>query len=374
MFKNTMNLLQEYERLGVPGFDLSVYYKGKEVLRDFRGVRDESGSALTGNEFYNLYSASKVITCVSALKLIQEGKLSLNDDLAEYIPAFKDMTVKRAGAIVKAEKKITIAHLFTMTAGLNYVVTSDAILEGIKETEGKCPTVEMMKYIAKSPLEFEPGENWQYSLCHDVLAAVVEVVSGERFGEYVRNNIFKPLGMLHSTFLLDDNDLEKLLEQYHYYNDRKYVNIGKKILNYKFGSLYESGGAGMISTVDDYKLFLEGVRTGKVISDEMRQLMQTDMLTSSQRPSCWVAQGYGYGLGVRVPKIGSLRTDYGWGGAAGAYCAIDEKNEISIFYAQHVVGSINSPLNSGLIEAVKLDLGLEADEQGVWRGDGSHLA
>ena len=145
MFKNTMNLLQEYERLGVPGFDLSVYYKGKEVLRDFRGVRDESGNVLTGNEFYNLYSASKVITCVSALKLIQEGKLSLNDDLAEYIPAFKDMTVKRAGAIVKAEKKITIAHLFTMTAGLNYVVTSDAILEGIKETEGKCPTVEMMK-------------------------------------------------------------------------------------------------------------------------------------------------------------------------------------------------------------------------------------
>lgn len=376
MFKNTKGLLNEYERFfKVPAFDLSVYYQGKEVYRDFRGVSDENGTPLNGKELYNMYSASKPITCAAALLLVQEGKIALNDDVASYLPAFKDVRIAKEGGLVKAGTPMKIEHLFTMTSGMSYTTSGAEVEEGIRDTEGKCATVAMMDYLAKIPLAFEPGESWRYSLCHDVLAAIVEVVSGKRFGLFVKERIFDPLGMKSSTFLLPAKELGKVCAQYRYFEDRGYVNVGKEIQDFKFGSEYESGGAGLVSTVEDYIQFLEGLRLGKILNAETRALMQKDMLTETQRPACWVAGGYGYGLGVRVPKAGlNLRTDYGWGGAAGAYVALDEKNEISISYAQHVLTSKNSGLNAGLIEAVKLDLGLDGDESAVWRGDGSHLA
>ena len=279
MFANTKGLLDKYERFfKVPAFDLSVYYQGKEVYRDFRGASDEQGTALNGKETYNLYSASKPVTCVAALLLLQEGKIALNDDVASYLPAFKDVKVAKAGALVKAEKPMKIVHLFTMTGGMSLTVKGAELEEGIRETEGKCPTVEMMNYLAKIPLAFEPGESWRYSLCHDVLAAIVEVVSGKRFGLFAKERIFDPLGMVDTTFLLPTEKVASVCAQYRYFEDKGYVNVGQAIQDFKFGSAYESGGAGLISSVDDYRKFLEGLRTGKILNAETRALMQKDML------------------------------------------------------------------------------------------------
>ena len=108
MFDYTKKLLDEFERIGIPGFDISVWQGGKEVFREMRGVSDENGTKMTGKEKYNIYSCSKVITCTAVMMLIEEGKLRLDDELALYIPAFSDMRVKQAGALVKAEKQITI--------------------------------------------------------------------------------------------------------------------------------------------------------------------------------------------------------------------------------------------------------------------------
>ena len=130
----------------------------------------------------------------------------------------------------------------------------------------------------------------------------------------------------------------------------------------------------MVSTVEDYIKFLEGVRTGKIIAEQTLALMQTDQLTEAQRVTYWGSRGYSYGLGVRVPLDGYPRTDFGWGGAAGAFCAIDMKNEITIFYAQHVLKSPNNNARKDIIEAVKLDLDLEAYEEDMCQGIGSHLA
>ena len=107
-----------------------------------------------------------------------------------------------------------------------------------------------MKYLAKDPLLFEPGERWEYSLCHDVLAAFVEVVSGERFEEYVRKNIFEPLSMNDSTFMLPESKLETLAQQYYYENNKPNA-FGRSIMGYKIGREYASGCAGGISTLDD---------------------------------------------------------------------------------------------------------------------------
>ncbi len=373
MFTNVKKYLDEFERLGIPGFDISVWHRGKEIFREMRGVSDENGTPMTGRERYNIYSCSKVITCTAAMLLIEEGKLRLEDEVALYLPVFSDMQVKHAGGLVKAEKHITIFHLFTMTAGLNYDCESDAIVKGRMETEGKAPTVEMMKYIAEMPLEFEPGKTWNYSLCHDVLAAVVEVVSGMRFGEFVKSRIFDPLGMTHSTFLLPEEELPSLIDQYRF-EENRFCNVGKEIQIYKLGSLYESGGAGAISTVDDYVRFLEGLRTHRLIGEEALAMMRKDCLSEEQRKDCWVPLGYGYGLGVRTPRAGFARTDFGWGGAAGAFLAIIPDCEISIYYAQHVLGSPNRDLRKDLAEAVKQDLGYAAFEESMRQGSGSTLA
>lgn len=231
----------------------------------------------------------------------------------------------------------------------------------------------MMKYIAQVPLDFEPGTTWQYSLCHDVLAAVVEVVSGKRFGEFVKERIFDPLGLKNTTFLLPEEEVPTLAAQY-IYEDGNYRNIGRHIVSYRLGSMYESGGAGAASTVDDYVRFLEGIRTGKLIKDETLALMCKDDLRDDQRATCWVAEGYGYGLGVRTPRAGlSKRTDFGWGGAAGAFASIDMGKGISLYYGQHVIHSIKN-LRKDIIEAVKLDLGYPAFEEDMWTNGANSLA
>ena len=201
MFEYTNRLLDYGVKLGIPASNVIINHKGKEVYNAYRGAFDENGSPLTENTLFNIYSCSKFITCFSAMKLFEEGKFSLEDDVAEYIGAFGDMKVIKNGNIVSAEKRIKIKHLFTMTSGLGYDTKSEYIKEGVKETDGECPTVEMMKYIAKAPLSFEPGERWQYSFSHDVIAALVEVISGKRFGEYVDELIFKPLCMNNSNYL-----------------------------------------------------------------------------------------------------------------------------------------------------------------------------
>ena len=374
MFNNLKKIIDKNNELKIPSMDFLVYQDGKEVFRYLGGAKDESKTTLDGSELYNIYSCSKPITVVSALKLLEQGKISLTDDVATYIPAFSDMTVKKNGGIYKAEKPITIFNLFTMTSGLNYDVQNEQIKRAKLDTDGRCPTLKTMDYIAKMPLEFEPGEKWLYSFSHDVLAGVVEAVSGKKFGEFVKENIFNVAGIKNMTFSLDEKDLPKVCAQYRH-NGQQFVNVGKNIINYKFGTEYESGGAGCVSTTFDYVLFLEALRKGKLISYDTINLLTKDWLNNEQKAYYgFTEHEYSYGLGVRVPNAKNLRTDFGWGGAAGAYGAIDLKNKISLFYAQHVLNTPNKDYRKDIIEAVKLDLGLPAFEESMFRGVGSYLA
>jgi CubicO group peptidase (beta-lactamase class C family) len=375
MFNNIKMLLDKAAELGIPARHVTVNVNGKEVCNFYQGVRDENGEAMRGDELYNIYSCSKFITCVAAMMLHEKGMFSLDDDVAEYIPAFGDMKVRKESGIFKAENRIKVKQLFNMTSGLSYNAESEEIARGRLETEGRCPTVEMMKYIAMMPLESEPGEVWRYSFSHDVIAALVEVISGVRFGEFVKKNIFDPCGMQSSTFMLPDSMVETLCAQYKFNTEtEQYMNVGKHIKRYKLGSEYESGGAGAISTVADYMRFLEAVRTRKLLSDESIKLMTSDHLTESQRQTFWGAADYSYGLGVRVPLAGGKRTDYGWGGAAGAFAAIDEKNGITLYYSQHVLTSPFAKIRKDYIEAAKRDLGFEAFVSDMWNSAGATLA
>jgi len=178
MFEQTKALCRHFLKLGVPGYDLAVYKDGKCILRHMEGYADvENKIEIKGNEKYHIYSCSKLITCVAAMQLWEKGLFSLDDKLSDYLPAFAEMTVKTEDGIRKAEKPILISDLFQMTAGMNYDLMTPELKEYYRDGENPCPTVETVNMFAKTPLDFEPGEGWQYSLCHDVIAALVEVWS-----------------------------------------------------------------------------------------------------------------------------------------------------------------------------------------------------
>jgi len=349
MFEKLTAKLDSFIEMGIPGYDCVVYHKGECVYRHQNGYSDRENKVdMNGKEIYNIYSCSKLITCTAALILYEKGMYKLDDKLSDYMNEFETMYVKTENGLEKAKNSITIKDLFCMTAGFSYNLNTPMIQKCKEETNGRCQTRELMKYLAKEPLHFHPGESWKYSLCHDVLAALVEVLSGKCFGEFVKENIFIPLKMNDSTFLLDDSELEKLCSQY----SGQDINLRAKSNDFKFGTEYESGGAGCISTVEDYIKFLEGLRTGKLLQSETIKLMSTNQLTEKQLEA-YILKDYGYGLGVRCRKDDDSITDFGWGGAAGAFLIIDLENEYTAFYVQHVLSSPIQPIRYELLPIIK---------------------
>ena len=358
MFEQTKALCQHFLKLGIPCFDLIVYKDGQCVLRHMGGYADpENKIPIRGNEKYHIYSCSKLITCAAAMQLWEKGMFSLDDNLSDYLPAFAQMTVKTEDGIRQAKNPIKIHHLFEMTAGFNYDLWTPVMQEYYADGTNPCPTVELINQLAKNPLDFEPGERWQYSLCHDVLAALVEVLSGEKFEDYVKRHIFDPLGMEHSDFLHPVEDWEGFARQYFY---RAKTGLFEPFWTneYRPGKAFASGGAGCVSTVEDYIKFLEAMRVGGVIlKKETVALMATDRLTEQQRQTYSYGTGsIGYGLGMRAPRQDPKHTEFGWGGAAGAFASVDPVNNVSFYYAQHVRSSPVRPLRQWLYNTIRADL------------------
>ena len=358
-----LDLLKQFESAGIPGLDCVVYQKGQCVFRYRAGYSDEARQKpVDGTERCNIYSCSKLITCTAVMQLVEKDIIRLDDAVYEYLPEFRRMKKIADGRLEEVKNTMTIRHLLTMTAGLTYRTATENLRRGQQETQGRMPTREAMKYLACDPLIFEPGTCWNYSLCHDVLAAVVEVASGERFGLYVKKNIFDRVGMDRSTFLLPENELPEIAAQYRFVPaDGKYHFCGPQIQNFKLGSEYESGGAGCISTVDDYIAFLENLRSGeRLLRRETIARMTVPQIAKAAEGSyhATARPQYSYGLGVRCPMPGGPALDYGWGGAAGAYLAIIPSAEVSFFYLQHVLSSPVQQVRKTLTEAVMKDLSL----------------
>ena len=350
MFEELTNILDGFLDDGIPGYDCIVLHKGNVLYRHMNGYSDkENKIPVNGKERYNLYSASKMITCTAALMLYEKGCFKLEDKLCDYMPEFKEMYFKADGDIKMCSKPITVENLFCMTAGFSYNLNSPMLKKAREETDNRCPTREVMKYLAQEPLLFEPGERWEYSLCHDVLAAFVETVSGMRFGEFVRKNIFEPLGMKNSTYNLDDSQIDTVSAQYTYNAESGIAEPRSKTIDYKLGYEYESGGAGCISTLEDYTLFLEALRKGELIKNETVKLMSSNRLKINQCKNYWL-KDRGYGLGVSCANSEFPNAPFGWGGAAGAYPLIDLKNELTFYYVQHVLNTNNELRNDKLYD------------------------
>lgn len=381
--KNFMHRLTEWV---IPGNSIVVYQKGKKVFEYSSGYADLANKIkMTGKEHLYIYSCSKPATVTAALQLYEQGEFLMSDPLYDFIPEFREMRVRDKGGIKRAKNPITIGQLFTMTAGLTYNMDTPCFKKARNLSGGKMDTLTVIRCLADEPLAFEPGTRWNYSLCHDVLAAVVEVISGKRFSQYVKENIFDPLDMKESGYHMTPEIKENMAQQYRFKTDAEtdivklqssrnrsghIVNVG--ISNdFMFGEEYESGGAGIITTVGDYAKFAAalankgmGLNNNRILSAGSVELMKLNHLNEEQLKGFDWPQllGYGYGLGVRTlmdkSASGSLGPvgEFGWAGAAGANLLMDTESNIAVFYAHHMLNPQEEYYQPRLRNAVYLSL------------------
>ncbi len=358
--------------IGVPGSDTVIYRNHEEIFRHqsgFDSLREHT--PIKSDLIYNLYSCTKISTVVAALQLLERGEILINDPVHVYFPEYKNLKVLKrlpdgTEQIVPCEKPMLIKHLFSMTSGLDYNLNRPAIERVKSETLGKCPTLDVIRALPEDPLIFTPGENYFYSLSHDVLGGIVELISGVSLGEYMHKNIFEPLGMSDTGFKLSEENYNRLATQYDYDPFGRYpVEISSFENNYRFGSEYESGGAGLYSTVDDYILLMDALANGgigknraKILSPHTVKLMQKTLLNPEQNEKfAWSYPGHVYGYGVRTmidpASAGSLIPvgTFGWDGAKMSVAFSDPVNKIAIFHAEHM-GGVHSILIPRLMNVI----------------------
>lgn len=363
------NLVKQYN---TPGVDCIVYQDHEPVFRYFTGMRDlENGIKMDGNELYLIFSMTKMLTCVSALQLFEKGAFRMEDPISKYLPEFSQMKIttdalnsenaakiasgSAAGETVSntvsgcAENPITVLHLFTMGGGFDYNLKASGIQKALED--GKETTRELVGAMSETVLGFEPGTRFRYSLCHDVLGALIEVWSGQKLGDYMQEHIFSPLGMENTFFgsPKDEKRLAKMAARYIYEPDGTTRRL-PLVCAYNLSEQYQSGGAGLTSCTQDYAVFLDALACGgmakngvQILFPETVRMMKTNQLSGQALEDFHVLRaGYGYGLGVRThmdkTRSGSLSPigEFGWDGAAGAFSMVDTDNKLSLTYFQHV--------------------------------------
>ena len=345
--------------LGVPGSDTVIYKNHEEVFRHQSGFDNlKYRTPMRSDAVHTVYSCSKIATCVAVLQLIERGEVLISDPIHVYFPEYKNLQVAKKGVdgklrIEKAKNPILIRHLLTMTSGLDYNIRRSGIERVRKETEGRCPTLDIIRALPEDPLVCEPGERYCYGLSHDVLGGLVELISGMKLGDYMKKNIFDPLGMKDTGFDIGNHNFERIACQYEYDSiGRCAIEVQKDSNIMRFGSEYQSGGAGVLSTVDDFILLTDALANGgvgkngaRILSSALVEIMRSCSLTPDQHKFFEIGNqnmGYDYGLGVRVMRdpayAGSLvpKGAFGWDGKKMCLSVSDPENRIAIFHAEEI--------------------------------------
>ena len=353
-FKELDDLFENITDMGLNAADIIVTQDHKTLYRKIVGHSDyEKNKPLNDKNIFWCFSATKVITCAMAMRLVEEGRLKLDAPVSDYLPEYKHIFVKRSdGSVSRAENEMRVRHLFTMSSGLNYDF-QNAHMTKFFADHPTATTREVVAEFIKTPLQFEPGTHFLYSLSHDVLAAVCEVVSGMKFSDYLEKYLFTPLGMTDTGFRPTAEQRSRFVVMHKYLG-----GLGKSIpesLNnrYVFNDEYDSGGAGLFSTVNDYSKFISTISAGGVSAEGYRLLKPETIALMQKNELCDDALldfvngrlfGYGWGLcgRVHINPTTSLSLspvgEFGWDGAAAAFVMADPENKLSIFFATHTLG------------------------------------
>ncbi len=360
---------QKLERLGelatemvetgyVAGVNCMVLQHGRELAYYEAGYRDVAGSKkMTRDTIFRLYSMTKPVTSAAAMILLEEGKIDLLDPVSKFLPGFQNQYVIENGVKIPVTKPATIQNLLNMTSGLVYPgegnpaeIRNTPLMEEIiakLSTPEALKTVDIANRIGELPLAFMPGTTWQYGLSADVLGAVIEVVSGMSYGEFLKKRIFEPLGMQDTAFYVPAARQDRLAKVYRETEDglveEHFSHLGIQNTMEREPA-FESGGAGLTSTIDDYARFTQmllqkGEYQGRrILSQETVRFMTTAHVSAQQQRGVetWESlAGYTYGNLMRImtsPEsaggLGSLG-EYGWDGWLGTYMMNDPAHDLT---------------------------------------------
>ena len=326
----------------IPGAVLMIQRDGKTAYLESFGVRDPgTKQPMTPNTIFRIYSMSKPITTAAAMMLVEEGRLQLDDPLSKYIPAFAAVKVgveTKAGDgttvldSVPAKRPITIQDLMRHTSGITYGFFGEGLVKKAYVDahlfQGDVDNAEFAERIARLPLAYQPGTTWDYSHSTDIVGRVVEIVSGQSLGAFLRARILAPLGMDDTGFSAPPDRHDRLAEPF---ADDPDTGEPVNLIETRIAPSFESGGGGLVSTIEDYARFLQMLSLGgaldgvAILGRKTIAFMAADHLGPEVRNGTpfLLPPGHGFGLGFAVRRQTGLAPTPGtpgeffWGGIAG---------------------------------------------------------
>jgi CubicO group peptidase (beta-lactamase class C family) len=350
---------EDAARGNAPGFVLLIARHGKLGYFEATGVLNpETKAPMTGDAIFRIYSMTKPITQVAAMLLYEEGRITLDEPIAKYLPQFKDMKVgiekaDPAGGqptldLVPAQRPILIHDLMRHTSGLTYGDFGDLLVKKAYNdaglTKGDFDNAEFADRLAKLPLAFQPGTTWDYGHSTDILGRLVEVVSGKPLYRFEKERLLDPLGMQDTSFYVTDPAKQsRIVEPF---KDDRTFGIDAEFNDPRVAGKWEAGGHGMVGTATDYARFLQMLLSGGAL-DGKRYLgprtiayMTADHLGHVIVPGPYYlpGPGYGFGLGfaVRMTQGVSSRMgnpgEYEWGGVGGTYFWVDPREDMFVVF------------------------------------------
>jgi CubicO group peptidase (beta-lactamase class C family) len=331
---------------------------GKVISHMQAGLRRVSDNApITEDTIYRIYSMTKPVTGVALMTLFEQGKFSLDDPISKFIPEFENLTVVKS---VEADgsfeleplnRQPTMRELMSHTAGFAYGLYGDDPSNKMFKEKQILASADMKSFIdavAKVPLMSQPGERWFYSASVDIQGAIVERLSGQSFGEYLQMTIFDPLDMDDTGFYVPEADYDRFSGVYGYHPvTKEFGRVPFPQVAFKKSTVkMESGGGGLVATLDDYARFCQMLANGgelngnRIIKPETLKLMRTNVLKDNQKvniagtltPAAMEYLGFGLDFGT-IKNDGSGKVPHGdgtyfWGGAAGTWFWVDPVNNL----------------------------------------------
>lgn len=325
----------------IPGAVVLVQQHGRPVLLQSFGYRDPATRApMTEDAIFRIYSMSKPVTSVAAMMLVDDGKLRLDDALSTYIPAFADVKADGASLV----RPITILDLLRHTSGITYGFYGETAVRRLYANahlfDGDIDNATFVERLARLPLAEQPGTVWDYGHSTDVLGRVIEIVSDSSLFQLERDRLLGPIGMHETAFFLADQSRRSRVAEPspRDWFDRPIGGLDDPILPKR----WESGGAGMISTISDYARFAQMLLNGgaldgrRYLRPETVALMTRDHVVGAgiRRDDLYFPgadNGFGLGFSVRLTEKPPLPSgEYGWDGVGGTFFFIDPADDLFV--------------------------------------------
>ena len=342
----TQRFVDEGKHAGI----ITLLARGGRVVDVYAcGYQDiGKGLPMQRDTICRVYSMSKIITCVATLTLFEEGRFNLDDPVVNYLPELKEMKVwsggtREAPKLEALKRPITIKHLLTHTSGLIYDFSGEDELTRLWRSAGLWTGPGLTNFLAKLsklPLKHQPGDAYTYGVNQDVLGALIERVSGKRFGAFLEERLFRPLRMNDTGFDVPEAKRGRLAKTYKRGSDGKFVE-DKPILETwpESGRGIEAGGSGIFSTVDDFTRLAQMLCNGGTLDGQrilgrktVELLTANHLLTLPNNQAATRPKGFGFGVEVTT-DVGALSVpssvgQFGWYGAATTYCQIDPQERL----------------------------------------------